>query len=295
MVDVITICGRWNGHLMYADYMADVVAISDRLNSHFCQMQPIWQMWWPKWHRWNSHLRVVGALADGKANCQLYSNLSSEMLCRTSSHMCGRWYLPMFLFRDGLLTLIYRALFNCSQEVLILSSLYAKVVNSDTMTRDDRMVMDRGRGLKMFLEPLCKISCWLTNILFITFHPVALVCIWPHSSSVMVSLSLGAIRWFVMVSTPGQGGVEQAMFRAPFSSPFLMPGRWTVWSLKGLLSPSDSCQTPPLLHFSGEWPYGLSCLCAGLWLWLPVYPHLSLHHAPKRWDEGWLVACAMTV
>ena len=27
------------------------------------------------------------------------------MLYRTSSHICGRWYLPTFLFRDGLLTI----------------------------------------------------------------------------------------------------------------------------------------------------------------------------------------------
>ena len=38
----------------------------------------------------------------------LYFKFSSEMLSRTSSHICGRWYLPMFLFRDGLLTLMYR-------------------------------------------------------------------------------------------------------------------------------------------------------------------------------------------
>ena len=68
------------------------------------------------------------------------------MLCRASSHICGRWYLPMFLFRDELLTLMYRACFNCSQEVLILSSHYTKVVNSDTVTRDDRMVID-GEGV----------------------------------------------------------------------------------------------------------------------------------------------------
>ena len=36
---------------------------------------------------------------------------SSGLLHRTSFHMWGRWYLPMFLFRDGLLTLIYRASF----------------------------------------------------------------------------------------------------------------------------------------------------------------------------------------
>ena len=37
----------------------------------------------------------------------LYFIVSSVVLTRTSSHTCGRWYLPMFLFRDGLLTLIY--------------------------------------------------------------------------------------------------------------------------------------------------------------------------------------------
>ena len=30
-----------------------------------------------------------------------YFNLSSEVLNRTSSPTCGRWYLPTFLFRDG--------------------------------------------------------------------------------------------------------------------------------------------------------------------------------------------------
>ena len=48
--------------------------------------------------RWNSH-RVS------------YSNLSSGVLSRTSSHMCGRWYLTVFLLRDGLLTLMYNASF----------------------------------------------------------------------------------------------------------------------------------------------------------------------------------------
>ena len=53
-----------------------------------------WQMLWPA----------------GRCYClgQFY-NFSSEMLSRTSSQICGRWYLPMFLLRDGSLTLIYRA------------------------------------------------------------------------------------------------------------------------------------------------------------------------------------------
>ena len=41
----------------------------------------------------------------------IYFKFSSEMLSRTSSQMCGRWYLPMFLLRDGLLALMYRASF----------------------------------------------------------------------------------------------------------------------------------------------------------------------------------------
>ena len=48
--------------------------------------------------RWKSH-RVI------------YCNFSSEVLTRTSSQTCGRWYLPTFLLRDGSLTLMYRASF----------------------------------------------------------------------------------------------------------------------------------------------------------------------------------------
>ena len=55
--------------------------------------------------RWNGHHRVgsVGRcychVADGIATGSYYFSLSSEVLNRTSSHMWGRWYLPMFLFR----------------------------------------------------------------------------------------------------------------------------------------------------------------------------------------------------
>ena len=47
--------------------------------------------------RWNSH----------------GSTLTYVLRCwnRTSSHMCGRWNLPTFLFRDGLLTLMNSASF----------------------------------------------------------------------------------------------------------------------------------------------------------------------------------------
>ena len=48
-------------------------------------------------------------VVDGIATGQHYFKFSSEMLSRTSSQICGRWYLPIFLFRDGLLTLMYKA------------------------------------------------------------------------------------------------------------------------------------------------------------------------------------------
>ena len=51
-------------------------------------------------HRWNSHWVNF-----------FYFSLRSVPLHRTSSHIWGRWYLPMFLFRDGLFTLMYRASF----------------------------------------------------------------------------------------------------------------------------------------------------------------------------------------
>ena len=41
--------------------------------------------------RWNSHWVIL-----------FYLSFSSGLLHRTSSHIWGRWYLPMYLFRDGL-------------------------------------------------------------------------------------------------------------------------------------------------------------------------------------------------
>ena len=49
---------------------------------------------------------VKAIVADGIATGQHYFNFSSEMFNKTSSQMCGRWNLPTFLFRDGLLALI---------------------------------------------------------------------------------------------------------------------------------------------------------------------------------------------
>ena len=69
--------------------LADVIAMADGIaigwNACWADVIALWQMFLPLGH---------------------YFNLSSMLLIRTSSHTCGRWYLPIFLFRDGLLTLM---------------------------------------------------------------------------------------------------------------------------------------------------------------------------------------------
>ena len=46
---------------------------------------------------------VADVIASGrwKNHKVNYFNLSSEVLNRTSSQTCGRWYLPTFLLRDN--------------------------------------------------------------------------------------------------------------------------------------------------------------------------------------------------
>ena len=39
----------------------------------------------------------------------VYLSLSAAEFTSTASHMCGSWYFPIFLFRDGSLTLIRNA------------------------------------------------------------------------------------------------------------------------------------------------------------------------------------------
>ena len=128
------------------DHLADVLSIycgiccATALSSCVADGKPLqgvvtlengWQMFLPMWQmennfkewqmliasfgRWNSQIvrwQMSATVADGIATgstvfCCYYFNLNSVMLNKTSSHMWGRWYLPMFLFRDGLLTLMY--------------------------------------------------------------------------------------------------------------------------------------------------------------------------------------------
>ena len=112
--------------------------------------------------RWNTHCKVVTGTcyyqkADGIALVN-YLILSSEILNRTSSQTCDRWYLPIFLFRDGLLTLKYRA--SLMNLIRFWSSLshYAKIFKTEFVTSGVVVVKYGGWDLLMFLEPLSKCS-----------------------------------------------------------------------------------------------------------------------------------------
>ena len=89
VADVIVImCGRWKTtkclNMMLADVIAMVVyGITTQGGFYLAD--------------------VIAMVADGITTGQLYFNLSSKMFNRISSHMCGRWNLPTFLFRDWLL------------------------------------------------------------------------------------------------------------------------------------------------------------------------------------------------
>ena len=58
--------------------------------------------------KWQMLKLLQGGCVVAEVN---YFSFSSEVLTRTLSQTCGRWYLPTFLLRDGSLTLMYRASF----------------------------------------------------------------------------------------------------------------------------------------------------------------------------------------
>ena len=136
--------------------------------------------------RWNSH-RVS------------YSNFSSGMLSRTTSYMCGRWYLPMLLLRDGLLTLMNNASFI---HLLRFWSSLPTMLKFSMVTSGVKMVIYRGGCVEVFFEPLSKFYWGLSNVFLIAFHPVTLESINDATFFWMVCWSFGAIRRILMVLPP---------------------------------------------------------------------------------------------
>ena len=141
----------------------------------------------------------------GWCNCHwsaFYFNLSSEMLSRTSSQICGRWYLPTFLFRDGLFTLMCRASF--MSLVRFWSSL-PKMEKLSRVTEWPEMLIWSCIGEGDFRCSLNLSSKFLADSPMYSWSQSTL----PHLNLYMTplllrigSLSLGAIRRSLMVWPP---------------------------------------------------------------------------------------------
>ena len=72
--------------------------------------------------------------------------------------MLGRWYLPMYLFRDGTIDPNVYSFFYESHEALVLPPHYTEIFQCSGMTYGVKMVIYWGRELQMILEPLPKCS-----------------------------------------------------------------------------------------------------------------------------------------
>ena len=70
-----------------------------------------------------------------------YLSLSSGDLTSTSSHICGSWYLPIFLFRYGSLTLINIASLMALAIFWSFLPTMQKIVQRQFMTSGVVMVM----------------------------------------------------------------------------------------------------------------------------------------------------------
>ena len=112
--------------------------------------------------------------------------------CKTSSHMWGRWYLPMFLFRDGIIDPYKYCFFDCSCEILVLPSNYGKFVDVNFVTWGVTVVKYWGRGLLMLSEPFCKGSARFSNVFFSTPLFIALISIYDSILAVDRIIVLGS-------------------------------------------------------------------------------------------------------
>ena len=121
--------------------------------------------------------RVDVVLADGIAKSALLQFKFWDVMQNLIPYVWQMVLANVFV-KGWIINSDIQSFFYGSQEVLTFSSHYFKVVNGDIVTRDGRMVMNGGRGLEMFFKPLCKVSCWLTNVFFFTVHPVAFISIY---------------------------------------------------------------------------------------------------------------------
>ena len=131
-----------------------------------------------------------------------YLNSSSGDLTNTSSYMCGSWYLPIFLFRDGSFTPINTA------SLMVLAMLWSSLCTILKLSRDNSWLLMlwrswMGDGTFMFslnlsanvLPDSPMYSSSKSTLPHLNLYITPLFCR-------MVSLSLGCTRRSLMVLPP---------------------------------------------------------------------------------------------
>ena len=132
----------------------------------------------------------------------LYLNFNSGDLTNTSSHMCGSWYLPMFLFRDGSFTLINIA------SLMVLPMPWSSLPTVLKLSRDTSWPVmlwcsQIGNGAFMCSLNLSAKFCQIPQCILHHSPPChTWTCRSLHSFCRMVSLSLGCTRRSLMVLPP---------------------------------------------------------------------------------------------
>ena len=117
---------------------------------------------------------LLAMFIDGKC-LFIYFNCISGDLTSTSSQICGSWYLPIFLLRDGSLTLNQHSLSDCSSHALVIPAHNAEIVQGHFMTRGLKVVIDGWWWPQVFPESFSKCSASLPYVFFLAVHPTTLI------------------------------------------------------------------------------------------------------------------------
>ena len=145
--------------------------VADGITTYWPMLLPIWLMVLPYvcvgWRRQMAQPPWQMLYPLGS-----HFSLSSMPLTRTPSHTCSRWHLPTPLPRDGPLTLTNIDSFINLERLCSSLPHHTKTIDAGTVTTDGTMVIDRGGGLEVFLQPFSKCSSCLTTLQPITFEPV---------------------------------------------------------------------------------------------------------------------------
>ena len=79
--------------------------------------------------------------------------------------MCGSWYFPMSLFRDGVIDLNIHGLLDSPGDAICLPAYDGEAIHADKMSHGLAVLVDREGGSEVFFEPVLKGPSWFPYVL----------------------------------------------------------------------------------------------------------------------------------